>query len=349
MDIRPERAADVPAIDALQAAAFDHQPAEVVALVNDLRAATDESERLSLVAVEDGEPVGHVMFTPSLLDAPARLVGVQVLSPVGVHPRAQGRGVGSALVEEGLRLMDERGVPAVFLEGDPAYYRRFGFEQAGLLGFRKPSLRIPDVAFQVRKLSAYKPWMTGTLVYSEPFWRNDLVGLRRAAEPGRAVMSATIRDFDPADEEAIVDLSLRAWPAIYEAVRDLLGPEIDRRLHGDDWRPWQAAQVRETLTRDGMHTWVAETDGSIVGFASAHVVDRERQIGELAILAVDPASQRQGVGLALTDIATEWLRNVGMRVAFIGTGGDAGHAPARALYEKASYTAYPVVQYYKTL
>jgi GNAT superfamily N-acetyltransferase len=162
-------------------------------------------------------------------------------------------------------------------------------------------------------------------------------------------VAASIRDFAPADEEALVALSLRAWAPIYEAVGELLGPEIDRRLHGDDWRPWQEAQVRETLKRDGMRTWVAAEGEAIAGFASAHVVDPGRKIGEVAILAVDPASQRQGVGLALTDVATEWLRSSGMRVAFIGTGGDPGHAPARALYERASYTAYPIVQFYRAL
>jgi putative acetyltransferase len=180
MEIRPERTADEPLVAQLQAAAFGHQPTQVVALVNDLRSATHESDRLSLVAVEQGRLVGHVLFTPSLLDAPERLVPVQVLSPVGVHPDAQRRGIGSALVTEGLRILDERGIPAVFLEGSPDYYRRFGFEQAVPLGFRKPSLRIPDAAFQVRKLGAYEPWMTGTFVYSESFWRNDLVGLRDA-------------------------------------------------------------------------------------------------------------------------------------------------------------------------
>jgi putative acetyltransferase len=178
MEIRPERTGDESLVASLQAAAFGHQPAQVVALVNDLRSATDEGDRLSLVAVEDGRLVGHILFTPSLLDAPERLVPVQVLSPVGVHPDAQRRGVGSALIGEGLRILDERGVPAVFLEGAPEYYSRFGFEQAVQLGFRKPSLRIPDPGFQVRKLGAYEAWMTGTFVYSEPFWRNDVVGLR---------------------------------------------------------------------------------------------------------------------------------------------------------------------------
>jgi len=48
-------------------------------------------------------------------------------------------------------------------------------------GFRKPSLRIPDAAFQVLKLPAYEPWMTGTFVYSPTFWEHDCVGLRDPA------------------------------------------------------------------------------------------------------------------------------------------------------------------------
>lgn len=46
------------------------------------------------------------------------------------------------------------------------------------LGFRRPSLRIPEPAFQVILLPAYEEWMTGTLVYSRVFWDHDCVGLR---------------------------------------------------------------------------------------------------------------------------------------------------------------------------
>jgi putative acetyltransferase len=66
----------------------------------------------------------------------------------------------------------------VFLEGPPDYYGRFGFRAGGGLGFRKPSLRIPDDAFQALPLPSYEPWMTGTLVYSHVFWEHDAVGLR---------------------------------------------------------------------------------------------------------------------------------------------------------------------------
>ena len=119
-----------------------------------------------------------LLFSPSLLDAPKRLLPVQVLSPIGVVPARQNQGVGTALIRRGLELLSERDVPLVFLEGAPGYYSRFGFEPGAAHGFRKPSLRIPDAAFQVLRLPTYESWMTGTLVYAEAFWRHDAVGRR---------------------------------------------------------------------------------------------------------------------------------------------------------------------------
>jgi hypothetical protein len=55
------------------------------------------------------------------------------------------------------------------------------------------------------------------------------------------------------------------------------------------------------------------------------------------------------LGAALTDHATAWLRDGGMRIAVIGTGGDPGHAPARRLYAQAAYTPHARSQYYKVL
>ncbi|HEY3765000.1 MAG TPA: N-acetyltransferase [Gaiellales bacterium] len=178
MEVRAEATIDRPAVRAVLLAAFGDDGEFVAALVDDLRDEVARGEGLSLVAEERDRIVGHVMFSPSLLDAPKRLVPVQVLSPVGVVPACQSQGVGTTLIKRGLELLVERSVPLVFLEGSPAYYSRLGFGPAAEQGFRKPSLRIPDAAFQVLRLPAHEPWMTGTLVYSEPFWRNDAVGLR---------------------------------------------------------------------------------------------------------------------------------------------------------------------------
>jgi GNAT superfamily N-acetyltransferase len=158
-----------------------------------------------------------------------------------------------------------------------------------------------------------------------------------------------IRERADGDDEQIVALSLRAWEPVFQSVAAELGPALNALLHGADWRDHQERDVRETLARDGMHTWVAEEDGRVAGFVCAAVVDPRRLIGEIAMLAVDPASQRHGIGAALTETATAWLRDSGMRVAFLGTGGDEGHAPARRLYDRAGFSRFPAVQYFKAL
>lgn len=175
--IRAETAADHVAVRAVHALAFGDAE-RVPALADALRAAPAALPVVSLVAVHEDEVVGHVLLSACRLDAPARLVDVYSLSPLGVHPDHQGRGLGGRLVAAALAAADAARVPLVFLEGDPGYYARHGFVRAGGLDLRSPSLRIPDPAFQAHPLTAYEPWMTGTFVYSDVFWALDCVGLR---------------------------------------------------------------------------------------------------------------------------------------------------------------------------
>jgi putative acetyltransferase len=174
--IRAERSGEERAVRAVVERAFGD--AVVGELVDALRASWGWTDGLSFVAERDGELVGHVLFTRSWLDAPTRLVEILVLSPLSVVPEHQRGGIGGRLVREGLAGLGEHPEPLVVLEGSPAYYRRFGFRPAGALGLRRPSTRIPADAFQAIALPAHEPWMTGTVVYAEPFWALDCVGLR---------------------------------------------------------------------------------------------------------------------------------------------------------------------------
>ncbi|WP_432571522.1 GNAT family N-acetyltransferase [Kineococcus sp. SYSU DK005] len=179
MHYRREQPGDRPAVRQLHLQAFDEHGRAVADLVEDLRARVSAGHGLSLLAETDGTVVGHLVLTDALLDAPRRLVSVRVLSPLAVLPTVQRRGIGRALVAAALQHDSTRAVPLVFLEGDPGYYARLGFQPGAQHGLRRPSLRIPEAAFQVFLLPAYEPWMTGTLVYPEVFWRHDAVGLRR--------------------------------------------------------------------------------------------------------------------------------------------------------------------------
>jgi putative acetyltransferase len=176
-EIRPEQAQDHPAVRRVHARAFG-DPERVPGLVDALRDAPGAIEPIALVATRHDQVVGHVLLSACRLDAQPRLVDVVSLSPLGVHPDHQRHGVGTRLIEAALKAADDRGVPLVFLEGSPTYYGKRGFQRADRFGFRSPSLRIPDPAFQVARLSSYEPWMTGTFVYSEAFWAHDCVGLR---------------------------------------------------------------------------------------------------------------------------------------------------------------------------
>ncbi|WP_350284065.1 GNAT family N-acetyltransferase [Streptomyces graminofaciens] len=150
----------------------------VPGLVEALRVAEAALAPISFVATVDDRVVGHVLLSATRLDAPRRIVDVLSLSPLGVLPEFQRQGIGTQLIASALAAADSQNVPLVFLEGSPRYYGTRGFEGAGAMGFRSPSLRIPEAAFQVARLSAYEPWMTGSFVYSEVFWAFDCVGLR---------------------------------------------------------------------------------------------------------------------------------------------------------------------------
>lgn len=174
--IRPQRPADRDAVRRVVAEAFGDEGLQIVELLGALDAAG--RTRVDLVAEVDGAVAGHVRLSQSWVDAREALVDVVVLSPLSVAPAVQDRGVGTALLAAAVEAARGLGVPAVFLEGAPDFYAARGWERGSAHGFSRPSTRIPDAAFQVVVLDSWEPWMTGPLVYCDPFWTLDAVGLR---------------------------------------------------------------------------------------------------------------------------------------------------------------------------
>lgn len=164
MKIRAETGADLAAIREINEQAFGDQV--VPDLVDTIRASDRFVPELSLVAEDGGELVGHVLL--SYVDLEPGTHQILQLGPLGVRPEHQRRGVGSALMEEALRLAEERGEPMVMIEGDPGYYGRFGFRRSQELGIEPPP-KVKAQYFMVRALSAYDPALRGQAIYSEAF------------------------------------------------------------------------------------------------------------------------------------------------------------------------------------
>lgn len=161
-------------------------------------------------------------------------------------------------------------------------------------------------------------------------------------------MSVHIRSLVAGDVDEIVALSLRAWEPVFDSLQLVLGHRLFGELRGDDWRPGQAAAVRTTLEDATVQTWVAEIGGAVRGFASAKH-EPDEKMGEILMVAVHPEYQHRGIATELTEAATSWMAEHGARVVMVETGGDFGHAAARATYEGAGFTAVPVARYFKTV
>ena len=160
-------------------------------------------------------------------------------------------------------------------------------------------------------------------------------------------METLIRPFDGDDAAAVVELSLRAWQPVFESLEAVLGTTIFDRLH-PDWRADQRQAVGAVLASETINVWVAQLGERVGGFVAVEL-HRERGIGEVYMLAVDPALQNDGVGSQLTAFALNWISEAGMMVAMVESGGDPGHAPARRTYEKAGFSLLPVARYFKAL
>ena len=154
-----------------------------------------------------------------------------------------------------------------------------------------------------------------------------------------------IREFHEGDLETVVEFSLRAWSPVFASVRDVLGDDIFLRLH-PDWKANQAEAVRSSCTNDERDVFVAVANGRPVGFVAIALNAFHERMGVIDIIGVDPDYQRRGISLRLTEFATKHMRSCGMDIAVVETGGDPGHAPARAAYEEAGFTLPPISRYF---
>jgi len=114
-------------------------------IVDQIRA--KEKEIISLVAQIEEKVVGHILYSPVWIDCDQTPIKGMGLAPMAVLPEYQNKGIGSMLVKEGLRRLQEREYPFVIVVGHPEYYPRFGFERASKYKLKCQWDGVPGEAF----------------------------------------------------------------------------------------------------------------------------------------------------------------------------------------------------------
>ncbi|MDF9752447.1 N-acetyltransferase [Arthrobacter sp. ES3-54] len=171
--LRSEEPADRPEILALTAAAFaispvtghhvDGEPEEVKLLAR-LFECQEYLPEFSVVAELNGEIVGHVISTRGWVGE-LELLG---LGPIGVVPRLQRHGIGTALMNETVARANAAGERGIALLGSPDYYSRFGFVPSTSLGVAPPEAGW-GAHFQLLPLAVWPGGVSGTFRYAGPF------------------------------------------------------------------------------------------------------------------------------------------------------------------------------------
>ena len=146
--------------------------------------------------------------------------------------------------------------------------------------------------------------------------------------------------------DALVRLSLRAWDPVFDSLHKTMAPEVYQEFYPSGWQSNQQAAVKDTCAEEGIKVWIGVEAESVVGFVAVKL-DLEAKLGEIYMIAVDPDFQRSGVGNALMEFALDRMKEVGISIAMVETGGDPGHAPARRSYEKL-FKAVPIARYFKS-
>jgi putative acetyltransferase len=150
MKIRKEQPGDESQIHEVNELAFERK--EEADVVDVLRVSCPEG--VSLVAEEDGRIVGHILFTPAVIEGEGVHLEGSGLAPMAVLPAYQGRGIGQAMIRAGLEVVRDQGTPFVIVVGHPWLYPKCGFERASKYGI---TCEYPDVPDDVHMIVVFDP------------------------------------------------------------------------------------------------------------------------------------------------------------------------------------------------
>jgi GNAT superfamily N-acetyltransferase len=157
------------------------------------------------------------------------------------------------------------------------------------------------------------------------------------------------RRAEPGDMVRLQEIRRAAFAPVFASFRSILGEEIYELAQRRDDEGQESLLASLLPANSGWELFVAQSDEAIVAFVSLRC-HHETTVGEIGLNAVDPAHGGKGIGTLLYEFALARLKQGGMKVAMVGTGGDPSHAPARRAYRKAGFDVeIPSVWMYRKL
>ncbi|MEM6839357.1 MAG: GNAT family N-acetyltransferase [Cyanobacteria bacterium P01_C01_bin.120] len=146
-----------------------------------------------------------------------------------------------------------------------------------------------------------------------------------------------LRLVKPNDVSRLEEVRQVAFEPIFASFRSILGDEIYELAQAKEDEEQEALLSSILNPESGWEVYAAELAGIVVGFVSVQL-NLNTYVGEIGLNAVHPDHSGKGIGTAMYDFAVARMKEAGMRVATVATGGDPSHAPARRAYRKAGFT-----------
>jgi ribosomal protein S18 acetylase RimI-like enzyme len=143
-----------------------------------------------------------------------------------------------------------------------------------------------------------------------------------------------------ADDLSLLDeVRQAAFAPVFASFRSMLGEDIYELAQAREDEAQGELLISLLAPESGWKVYAAERGGMVVGFVAIRL-NHDTHVGEIGLNAVHPDHAGKGVGTTMYDFAIARMKEPGMQVATVATGGDPSHAPARRAYEKAGFTVH---------